>query len=140
MTEAKRGRPRKNPVAIPFDKNLNVVNPDCEPATKGYVKRIARAVVNNTEHTHKTVGSGWGFFSTSTISMIISGILWAVAIRISDTAQYQTMLATIFWMSFIIWCGSLQEELDISSEYVMDKIPKSLKKYEPPEKTDEDCP
>ena len=49
MTEVKRGRGRPRKVVEPEAPK----NPDCEPATKGFVKCIARTVVNESvKHTH----------------------------------------------------------------------------------------
>jgi hypothetical protein len=61
MTEAKkRGRPKKE------EKEEKVENPDCEPATKGFVKCLMRKYDNG--HTHEQSVGG-------VISMITTGFL-----------------------------------------------------------------
>lgn len=117
-----RGHPRKQPE-----------NPECEVATKGYVKCVARKTTD-LKHSHDVCNANQteniGFLTAATAAL--TAFAWAICVK-ESAASMQTMFASIFWMSIIICAAcSLDHDVIIQSEMVSDYIPDYLKKYEPP--------
>jgi len=121
-TKRRVGRPRKQPE-----------NPDCEPATKGYVKCLMRKMTN-IEHTHETTnGDATEVIGIATMVLIFVSIIgWLLASK-SEYAGMATMFASIFWMSFAIFSAcAFNASVSIDKAELSDYIPDYLKKYEEP--------
>lgn len=107
-------------------------NPDCEPATKGYVKSIARKLVS---HRHEQCGFGlWYFFAT-----VIGFLAWicAMVVRTEPIAAWAIGVGTLV-------SGACLAETIETSQYNTETsnidasadtdygYPDYIKKYEPP--------
>jgi hypothetical protein len=119
-------------------------NPDCDPATKGYVKKVARKILDKSGHTHnirtETVG-GLGIRGSLIFWSFISLVLSLIAIFFSyvtknrDTAM---MCTPVVIMSGIILVASVFcQDYTVTKERVRDCYPKSVCKHEPKK---EECP
>ena len=122
MTEPKkRGRPRK------VVKTEESINPDCEQATKGYVKALIRST---RDHTHEqmvdlgvcgsTAAIGWG----ATLGMWLLTLL--------SRGQYQ--LGNVFWFALTVAtvCSIMFLELNeigcSNTQRVTQSVPLQLKR------------
>ncbi len=128
----KRGRQRKNQSIVAKSKN-----PDCEPATKGYVKCLFRHF-----HEHETHDHAISDFSITApigalavVGLIVSAILWCVSLDESIPVSYQTMFAAIFWMCGILFSGFILGGKTKTSNKRPERYPEIFKKYQPPECT-----
>jgi len=121
-TKRRVGRPRKQPE-----------NPDCEVATRGYVKCVARKMTC-IKHTHETAnGDATEAIGIATMVLIFVSIIgWLLASK-SETSGMVTMFASIFWTSFVIFLAcACNASVSIDKAELSDYIPDYLKKYEPP--------
>lgn len=94
MTEPRpRGRPKKV-VAVPKEE----INPDCQPATRGYVKCIARKIFKESKHVHKSPQPLVGFVMLfSFINVFITAASWASSP--THEGSIWVIIAAIFWVS-----------------------------------------
>jgi hypothetical protein len=125
-TKRSVGRPRKNA--------KKQENPDCEVATKGFVKCVARNVVS-IEHTHKILHKGDLTASIGAVTLISTGIsllLYLFAFRYG-VENMQALFAPIFWMSLVILVGCLcSTNSHLVEAPLSDTTPDYLKKHEEP--------
>lgn len=124
-TKRSVGRPRKNA--------KKQENPDCELATKGYVKCLMRKMTD-LKHSHavcnpdQTENIGWVMAATAAVTPFC----WMFSVR-AGAPNMETMFATIFWISALICLAcSLEHDVRIQKEMTSDHIPDYLKKHEEP--------
>lgn len=114
-----------------MEKDIEAVNgtanPDCEPATKAYVKCIARKLQKSSEHKHQTY-LGW--------SIVVIGILSALALMCGAGSLTDINWTTIGFV-FVLLAFVRMFEWFIGEDHNTTKsngiadIPQ-IKKYEPP--------
>ncbi len=128
--KAKRGRPKKA-----------AENPDCEVASKGYVKRVARRMTD-LRHTHYVSNADqMENIGITTIGLsVFSACLWLIA-RSGGLPHLETMFASIFWVSvcICITCVASDCKVDVKSNMMSDNVPDYLEKYEPPCERKKEC-
>ena len=90
-----RGRPRKTePV------QTKPTNPDCEPATKGYVKCVARKIINNGGIYFEAVNPSLSINNFIGIVAFLFGIWWVAAVAFQDSTVAWVMgVASICMLS-----------------------------------------
>lgn len=119
------GRPRK------VEKQANS---DCEVASKGYVKCVARKLVS-IEHTHKILHKDDLTASIGAVTLISTGIslvLYLSAFRYG-VENMEALFAHIFWMSLVILVGCLcSTNSHLVEAPLSDTTPDYMKKYEEP--------
>ena len=128
-----RGRPRKdgqpNKSNVPMQKN-----PDCEPATKGYVKCIARKfyqeqIIKNLEHRQGSIGVDAGFWFIVTIMF---GVLYLINSRIE--------VLTLFFISLALLINALIQYTGyLDTIRCSGKNTDFMEKYVPPEEIQRVC-
>jgi hypothetical protein len=120
----KRGRPKKvvEPVEQP--------NPDCEQATKGFVKCLMRKYDKN--HTHKQRGGGEvSFVLAIVLAIAFVGLL---TFRFDGVYIWMTALATAVAVASA-WDHNTVTEVETrpaTGDGLCDHPPKYLEKYYPP--------
>jgi hypothetical protein len=124
-TKRSAGRPRKNA--------KKQENPDCEVASKGYVKCLMRKMTD-IKHTHGTTdGDTTEAIGIATMVLsFVSVIGWLVASK-AEYSNLVTMFSTIFWMSLVLFAAcACNSPVSINKEMMSDHIPDYLKKHEEP--------
>jgi len=110
-------------------------NPDCEPATKGYVKCVARNMLD-IKHSHEISTKDNLNISLGALTMLSSVASAAsyIIASVNNIHDIATLMAPIFWMSMIIFAACLlaTEHTDTKISSVSNCVPDYLKKYEPP--------
>lgn len=109
-----RGRPRKQ-----------LENPDCEPATRGYVKCLMRKMIG-AEHTHNVVGSK----QTENIKVALlfmataSFCGWLFGVKMAGVANLEAIFASIFWMSITLYLAcAITGPVDVNRGRAFEYIP-----------------
>lgn len=107
-------------------------NPDCEPATKGYVKELIRKTRN---HTHI---SRWE--ASPTIIALFGGCFFSVVFgaccfSTSDTLKNagNQYFIPVLLFTIVITCV-FYEFMDFNVEEIKEPLPSELQKYTPPRK------
>lgn len=117
----KRGRPRK------FPEKAEYPNPDCEPATKGYVKCIARLLVKKqTKHIYYSVGNRTGL-----LIALMTCVSFVVAVALLAEGE----LGSALMLGFVGLC-LLAVTYEFENIYISGDIrepTKHIQKYVPPE-------
>jgi hypothetical protein len=125
-----------------MDAKAVLENPDCEMATKGYVKKVARKILDKSGHTHavKAEDSLLGMrgslaFWSSCSFVLFTALAYFFQVRDHDMSN---VFMSVAIMSGIIvvatfTCGSYT----VAKNEIVEYYPKSLCKYEPKEK---ECP
>lgn len=105
-------------------------NPDCEPATKGYVKDLMR---KTREHTHITTGDG-----SPIIMLVIFGWLFTTAFGISALSENieACEIGNKYFVPFLLFSIAvsciLYEIIKIESKEIREPTPRELYRYTPP--------
>jgi len=112
-------------------------NPDCEPATKGYVKWIARKMTRSPNHVHKL--QNWkpifGILAACSAGALVSAGLYGECITNAALASQAPVFAGMFCTCSLIVLGGVvgtnfsTTETNISSSLL---IPDAIQKYESP--------
>lgn len=103
-------------------------NPDCEPATKGYVKCVARNVIQHDGYQYYYNESGhWQGVLSGACSIILI-FAWALAMD----AKTEPIAAWVIGMSAILCAIMAIEAHCMPKIYAEEREHKSLEKYEPP--------
>lgn len=127
-----RGRPRKDGQPAQASKPKN---PDCEPATKGYVKCMIRTT---RDHTH-----GQDIKSGSVIFGVIFGTaIFLIAIFSGDKELYATFTipSALFTLGLsLVWWDLARTSDDYTTERISESEPECLKKYIAPEEIQRIC-
>jgi len=129
-TKRKRGRPRK--VIAPVEP----ISPDCEPATKGFVKKIMR--LYDTNHKHRMPASVFGCV-LGIATLLFTGMIMSA----SHTAELQALVPICILialaLAFVIvdrwadWTSKTEPATNPWNDY-----PEYIKKWTPP-KADKEC-
>ncbi len=107
-------------------------NPDCDPATKGYVKDLMR---KTREHTHITTGDG-----SPIITLVIFGWLFTTAFGISALSKNieACEIGNKYFVPFLLFSIAvsciLYEIMKIESKEIREPTPRELYRYIPPRK------
>ncbi len=113
-----------------FTKKVKILkkpkNPDCEPATKGYVKCIARKGICSSVHRHEESNS------LSMILGIFSTIMFILAMFAGYPSDHAKWGPVIIIFAIIGISCALSLILDNNTEYVRLASPDEIKEYEPP--------
>jgi len=125
-TKRSVGRPRKNA--------KKQENPDCEVASKGYVKCLMRKMID-IKHTHGTTNAEPAEnigIATMALSMV-SILGWLLTANISTLDNMETMFATMFLVSTVIFTAcAFSASVSIDKAMMSDYIPDYLRKHEEP--------
>jgi hypothetical protein len=129
MTEEKkrgRGRPKKEE---------KVENPDCEPATKGFVKCLMRKYDNG--HTHKQRGGGLAMIALA----LLFGVVWLACVTMPNPSMgaNQPLYAWMFGSLAAVSVVAAYEIASIGEGRTTEPNntmwcthPEYIRKYEPP--------
>ena len=108
-------------------------NPDCEPATKGYVKELIRKTRNHTHHIYRWNG-------TPTILAMFAGWFFSVGFgaccfSTSDTLKNagNQYFIPVLLFTIVITCVFC-EFMDFDVEGIEEPLPSELQKCTPPHK------
>src|SRR5574344_2087178 len=121
-TKRGRGRPLKQPE-----------NPDCEVATRGYVKCLMRKMTD-IQHTHGTTnGEPTENIGIATMALSFASVIgWLLASKCEYTGMV-TMFASLFWMSLVMFSAcAFNASVIVDKAMLSDHIPDFMQKYEPP--------
>jgi hypothetical protein len=128
MTGTKKpvGRPRK--VKEPG-------NPDCAPATKGFVKCMLRTLIKESSHGHDfegdTVAATLGAFSI--VGIFATGLGFIITMGNPTTSWWSSVLASMFMMFITITIACLLADVRTDRSKINDgDIPWSFNAYTPP--------
>jgi hypothetical protein len=109
-------------------------NPDCEPATKGYVKSLIGKTRDH-DHTHISTWDG-----TPTLLAMFSGclgstLLGASCISVSETARNlgNQYFVPVLLFTIVMFCV-FYEFRNFEIEEIKTPLPSELQKYTPPRK------
>ncbi|MFA5247917.1 MAG: hypothetical protein WCX79_00590 [Candidatus Paceibacterota bacterium] len=112
-------------------------NPDCEPATKGFVKCLMRKTRN---HTHIIRWEGTPISLSLLGGCIASIILGAGCLSVNETARNigNQYFVPVFLFTIVVTC-IFCEFMNFEVEEIKECVPPELQKYTPPtcEKKDE---
>lgn len=111
-----RGRPRKQPE-----------NPDCEPATKGYVKCVARKLISG------PIDKAGGAFNSAIIWMIIAAAFTVTMCAISG--PHTDPFSTLNWATVAFMISFALGVHDVVLGYYLFSYPEQydyVRKYKPP--------
>jgi hypothetical protein len=117
----------------PADKKVKVPetpkNPDCDPATRGYAKRIGRVIFSNMQHRHHN--DGWAvMFMLSLAATIVTGVnLLLVKLDTTTFNMGSLFFFTMAIMTIASFFGVISES---GVTWKNRDIPRSLNKWEPP--------
>lgn len=126
MTEAKRGRGRPKKVVEP-------INPDYEPATKGFVKCIARKL-----NAHKHTMDFNSILSYHVYSNLFLFVISACVAKMAvDTHDVLLIVVSLLCAgaAIVILCAAANEYVEQSTSDTKNysgEINKAIQKYEPP--------
>ena len=136
---------KENGMGIPKERSLK--NPDCEPATKGYVKCQIRKLISVSGHSHGNHDELCGALGLLSLfafigSLVVSFLLYFVppgAGSIYSLAQCQTVACYTFTFCTVmgVICGSCliaecKDETEPNTIIDEDSTPSEFQKYEPP--------
>ena len=123
-------------------------NPDCEPATKGYVKCIARGLTINSYHSHRLEGElRESLTLISGLAVFGSGLVWAlIGSLLADPNTVSQMnniwfaklalemAQSLFGGSLVVFIASFTTPNveDTHDAYATKGPLKAIQKYEPP--------
>jgi len=94
------------------------------------------------EHTHGTTnGEPTENIGIATMALSMASIIgWLLTANISTLDNMETMFATIFWVSIVIFLAcAFNASVSIDKAELSDYIPDYLKNYEPPCETKRGC-
>jgi hypothetical protein len=128
MTEAKRGRGRPK-------KEDKVENPDCEPATKGFVKCLMRKYDNG--HTHEQRSGGWPMLC---LSVLFLAVLFVCGVTPNPSMGANQPLYTWVFGLLAVVSGVAAYEVaaigedrtTVPNNKMWSDHPDYIRKYEPP--------
>ena len=125
-------------------------NPDCEPATKGFVKCIARILLANTSHKHYgnfdslresfVMVGGWGVLIFGSVVLIFGGaMLNPEVVATMNNAEFARWILSVCSTGLISSLILLAASRHCSSEWVTDSASVGdanyigvIQKYKPP--------
>ena len=107
-------------------------NPDCDPATKGYVKELMR---KTREHTHRGKWNGTPTLLAMLGGLLFSAVFGACYFSTSDTAKNvgNPYFIPVLLFTIVISCV-FYEFMNLEVEEIKEPLPSELQKYTPPRK------
>ncbi len=125
--------PTKRSVGHPRKNAKKQENPDCDVATKGFVKCLMRKMTD-IQHTHGTTnGEPAENIGIATMALTMASVIgWLVTSK-AEYSNLVTMFATMFWISLVIFTAcAFSASVSIDTAMLSDHIPDYLKKHEEP--------
>ena len=109
-------------------------NPDCEPATKGYVKSLIGKTRDH-DHTHISTWDGTPTLLAMFGGCLGSTLLGASCISVSETARNlgNQYFVPVLLFTIVMFCV-FYEFRNIEIEEIKTPLPSELQKYTPPHK------
>lgn len=113
-----------------FNKAIPMKNPDCEPATKAYVKDLMR---KTREHTHIMEGDGFPTIMSVAFGWIVTiGFGICILSKNLETCEIGNKYFVPFLLFSIAMSCILYEIIQIKSKGIRGSTPHELYRYTPP--------